>query len=190
MQLIPLFLWLTQTASSGSFSTWLAVCLSPCRTWRNGRRPCLTRPRIWLSSGASACILWYWLYGGKGKKKVSWSHCRFNTSSPLVFASLFESAKYWIVTFISFLSLPVVLDLTQICDICVKEERVRYLGKGYLLMLRLAAGFSYPLTQSATLGARRYASDTHCAEIPILVIPELLSAVAILCTCSLKVTVF
>ncbi|XP_075949333.1 cytochrome b-245 chaperone 1 homolog [Anarhichas minor] len=48
----------------------------------------------------------------------------------------------------------VVLDLTQLCDICVQEEKVRYLGKGYLLMLRLAAGFSYPLTQSATLGER------------------------------------
>uniref|UniRef100_A0A3Q3IKP8 Essential for reactive oxygen species protein n=1 Tax=Monopterus albus TaxID=43700 RepID=A0A3Q3IKP8_MONAL len=48
----------------------------------------------------------------------------------------------------------VVLDLTQLCDICVQEEKVRYLGKGYLLMLRLAAGFSYPLTQSATLGGR------------------------------------
>ncbi|XP_032358022.1 cytochrome b-245 chaperone 1 homolog [Etheostoma spectabile] len=48
----------------------------------------------------------------------------------------------------------VVLDLTQLCDICVQEEKVRYLGKGYVLMLRLAAGFSYPLTQSATLGGR------------------------------------
>ncbi|KAM9336369.1 cytochrome b-245 chaperone 1 homolog [Symphorus nematophorus] len=48
----------------------------------------------------------------------------------------------------------VVLDLTQLCDICVQEERVRYLGKGYVLVLRLAAGFSYPLTQSATLGGR------------------------------------
>uniref|UniRef100_A0A3B4FD21 Essential for reactive oxygen species protein n=2 Tax=Haplochromini TaxID=319058 RepID=A0A3B4FD21_9CICH len=48
----------------------------------------------------------------------------------------------------------VVLDLDQLCDICVQEERVRYLGKGYLLMLKLAAGFSYPLTQSATLGGR------------------------------------
>ncbi|XP_054454285.1 cytochrome b-245 chaperone 1 homolog [Anoplopoma fimbria] len=48
----------------------------------------------------------------------------------------------------------VVLDLTQLCDICIQEEKVRYLGKGYLLMLRLAAGFSYPLTQSATLGER------------------------------------
>lgn len=52
-------------------------------------------------------------------------------------------------------SLSVVLDLTQLCDICVQEERVRYLGKGYLVMLRLAAGFSCPLTQSATLGGRR-----------------------------------
>ncbi|XP_022057169.1 cytochrome b-245 chaperone 1 homolog [Acanthochromis polyacanthus] len=48
----------------------------------------------------------------------------------------------------------VVLDLTQLCDVCVQEEKVRYLGKGYLLMLRMAAGFSYPLTQSATLGGR------------------------------------
>lgn len=48
----------------------------------------------------------------------------------------------------------VVLDLSQLCDICVQEEKVRYLGKGYVLMLRLAAGFSYPLTQSATLGSR------------------------------------
>ncbi|XP_041829261.1 cytochrome b-245 chaperone 1 homolog [Melanotaenia boesemani] len=48
----------------------------------------------------------------------------------------------------------VVLDLTQLCDVCVQEERVRYLGRGYLLMLRLAAGFSHPLTQSATLGGR------------------------------------
>ncbi|XP_053742599.1 cytochrome b-245 chaperone 1 homolog [Synchiropus splendidus] len=48
----------------------------------------------------------------------------------------------------------VVLDLRHLRDICVQEEKVRYLGKGYLLMLRLATGFSYPLTQSATLGGR------------------------------------
>ncbi|KAM7371194.1 hypothetical protein PAMP_010685 [Pampus punctatissimus] len=48
----------------------------------------------------------------------------------------------------------VVLDLTHLRDVCIQEERVRYLGKGYLLMLRLATGFSYPLTQSATLGGR------------------------------------
>ncbi|XP_047232746.1 cytochrome b-245 chaperone 1 homolog [Girardinichthys multiradiatus] len=48
----------------------------------------------------------------------------------------------------------IVLDLTQLCDICVQEESVRYLGKGYHVMLRLAAGISYPLTQSATMGGR------------------------------------
>ncbi|KAM6963520.1 cytochrome b-245 chaperone 1 homolog [Tautogolabrus adspersus] len=56
----------------------------------------------------------------------------------------------------------VVLDLTQLCDICIQEERVRYLGKGYLLMLRLAAGFSYPLTQSATMGSR---SDVEAVAV-------------------------
>ncbi|KAM4716087.1 cytochrome b-245 chaperone 1 homolog isoform 2-T3 [Anableps anableps] len=48
----------------------------------------------------------------------------------------------------------IVLDLAQLCDVCVEEERVRYLGKGYHVMLRLAAGISYPLTQSATMGGR------------------------------------
>ncbi len=49
-----------------------------------------------------------------------------------------------------------VLDLRHLRDVSVQEERVRYLGKGYLLVLRLATGFSHPLTQSATLGSRRY----------------------------------
>ncbi|XP_051769926.1 cytochrome b-245 chaperone 1 homolog [Ctenopharyngodon idella] len=48
----------------------------------------------------------------------------------------------------------VVLDLRHLRDVSVQEERVRYLGKGYLLVLRLATGFSHPLTQSATLGSR------------------------------------
>lgn len=54
-----------------------------------------------------------------------------------------------------------MLDLTQLCDICVQEEKVRYLGTGYVLMLRVAAGFSYPLTQSATLGGRKYVFTAH-----------------------------
>ncbi|XP_010890215.1 cytochrome b-245 chaperone 1 homolog [Esox lucius] len=48
----------------------------------------------------------------------------------------------------------VVLDMRHLRDVCVQEEKVRYLGKGYLLVLRLATGFSYPLTQSATMGGR------------------------------------
>lgn len=58
-----------------------------------------------------------------------------------------------------FLSNSVVLDLRHLRDVNVQEERVRYLGKGYLLVLRLATGFSHPLTQSATLGSRRYLKD-------------------------------
>ena len=50
----------------------------------------------------------------------------------------------------------VVLDLEHLRDVCVQEEKVRYLGRGYVLVLRLATGFSYPLTQSATMGGRRW----------------------------------
>ncbi|XP_036382329.1 cytochrome b-245 chaperone 1 homolog [Megalops cyprinoides] len=48
----------------------------------------------------------------------------------------------------------VVLDMRHLRDVSVEEEKVRYLGKGYLVVLRLATGFSHPLTQSATLGGR------------------------------------
>ncbi|XP_035261867.1 cytochrome b-245 chaperone 1 homolog [Anguilla rostrata] len=47
-----------------------------------------------------------------------------------------------------------VLDMQNVRDVCVEEEKVRYLGKGYLVVLRMATGFSHPLTQSATLGGR------------------------------------
>nr|XP_023692626.1 uncharacterized protein C17orf62 homolog [Paramormyrops kingsleyae]XP_023692628.1 uncharacterized protein C17orf62 homolog [Paramormyrops kingsleyae]XP_023692629.1 uncharacterized protein C17orf62 homolog [Paramormyrops kingsleyae]XP_023692630.1 uncharacterized protein C17orf62 homolog [Paramormyrops kingsleyae] len=46
----------------------------------------------------------------------------------------------------------VVLPLRYLRDVTVEEEKVRYLGKGYLVVLRLATGISHPLTQSATLG--------------------------------------
>ncbi|XP_066560977.1 cytochrome b-245 chaperone 1 homolog [Amia ocellicauda] len=48
----------------------------------------------------------------------------------------------------------VVAELRHIQDVSVEEEKVRYLGKGYLVVLRFATGFSHPLTQSATLGGR------------------------------------
>ncbi|XP_028826286.1 cytochrome b-245 chaperone 1 homolog [Denticeps clupeoides] len=48
----------------------------------------------------------------------------------------------------------VVLDMRHLRGVSVQEEKVRYLGKGYVLVLRLATGFSYPLTQNATLGGR------------------------------------
>ncbi|XP_032899900.1 cytochrome b-245 chaperone 1 [Amblyraja radiata] len=46
----------------------------------------------------------------------------------------------------------VVAQLQHIRDVSVEEERIRYLGKGYVVVLKFATGFSHPLTQSAVLG--------------------------------------
>ncbi|KAM4031408.1 cytochrome b-245 chaperone 1 [Anomaloglossus baeobatrachus] len=48
----------------------------------------------------------------------------------------------------------VVVLLKEIRDVNVEEEKVRYFGKGYLIVLRLVTGISHPLTQSAVLGGR------------------------------------
>lgn len=49
----------------------------------------------------------------------------------------------------------VVVLLNDIRDVNVEEEKVRYFGKGYVVVLRLVTGFSHPLTQSAIMGHRR-----------------------------------
>ncbi|XP_063077895.1 cytochrome b-245 chaperone 1 homolog [Engraulis encrasicolus] len=48
----------------------------------------------------------------------------------------------------------VILDMQHLHDLSVRQESVRYLGKGYVLMLHLETGFSYPLTQNAILSAK------------------------------------
>ncbi|XP_051694780.1 cytochrome b-245 chaperone 1 [Oryctolagus cuniculus] len=48
----------------------------------------------------------------------------------------------------------VVVLLNDIRDVNVEEEKVRYFGKGYTVVLRFATGFSHPLTQSAIMGHR------------------------------------
>ncbi|XP_062382056.1 cytochrome b-245 chaperone 1 homolog [Sardina pilchardus] len=48
----------------------------------------------------------------------------------------------------------VVLDMQQLRDLSVQEEKVRYLGKGYVLILHMETGFSYPLTQNAVLAGK------------------------------------
>ncbi|XP_061472367.1 cytochrome b-245 chaperone 1 isoform X1 [Rhineura floridana] len=48
----------------------------------------------------------------------------------------------------------VVVPLDEIRAVNVEEEKVRYLGKGYLVVLRFVTGFSHPLTQSAVMGSR------------------------------------
>ncbi|CAB1338167.1 unnamed protein product [Coregonus sp. 'balchen'] len=45
----------------------------------------------------------------------------------------------------------VVMDMRHLRDVCV-QEKVRYLGKGYLLVLRLVTGFSYPLHRAPPWG--------------------------------------
>lgn len=49
----------------------------------------------------------------------------------------------------------VVVLLNDIRDVNVEEEKVRYFGKGYMVVLRFSTGFSHPLTQSAVMGHRR-----------------------------------
>nr|KAF6286730.1 hypothetical protein mPipKuh1_003506 [Pipistrellus kuhlii] len=46
----------------------------------------------------------------------------------------------------------VVVLLNDIRDVNVEEEKVRYFGKGYVVVLRFSTGFSHPLTQSAVMG--------------------------------------
>ncbi|KAM3846752.1 cytochrome b-245 chaperone 1 isoform 1-T2 [Vipera latastei] len=48
----------------------------------------------------------------------------------------------------------VVVPLGEIQAVNVEEEKVRYFGKGYLIVLRFGTGFSHPLTQSAVMGCR------------------------------------
>ncbi|XP_075418543.1 cytochrome b-245 chaperone 1 [Tenrec ecaudatus] len=48
----------------------------------------------------------------------------------------------------------VVVLLSDIRDVNVEEEKVRYFGKGYVVVLRFATGFSHPLTQSTVMGHR------------------------------------
>ncbi|MEE6528678.1 hypothetical protein FKM82_031337, partial [Ascaphus truei] len=48
----------------------------------------------------------------------------------------------------------VVVSLSEIRDVNVEEEKVRYFGQGYVIVLRFVTGISHPLTQSAVLGGR------------------------------------
>ncbi|XP_036919705.1 cytochrome b-245 chaperone 1 isoform X2 [Sturnira hondurensis] len=50
--------------------------------------------------------------------------------------------------------IQVVVLLHDIQDVNVEEEKVRYFGRGFVVVLRSATGFSHPLTQSAVMGHR------------------------------------
>ncbi|XP_066877700.1 cytochrome b-245 chaperone 1 isoform X1 [Kogia breviceps] len=71
----------------------------------------------------------------------------------------------------------VVVLLSDIRDVNVEEEKVRYFGKGYVVVLRFATGFSHPLTQSAVMGHHSDVEaiaklittflELHCLESPV-----------------------
>uniref|UniRef100_A0A3B4BG29 Essential for reactive oxygen species protein n=1 Tax=Periophthalmus magnuspinnatus TaxID=409849 RepID=A0A3B4BG29_9GOBI len=82
-----------------------------------------------------------------------WEEAVFDKTNNLIELKTFSLYAY-VLTLWKKGQEKVVLDMAHLRDVCVQEERVRYLGKGYLLMLRLATGFSYPLTQSAMLRGR------------------------------------
>ncbi|ELW68175.1 hypothetical protein TREES_T100007375 [Tupaia chinensis] len=63
----------------------------------------------------------------------------------------------------------VVAQLCDLRDVNVEQETVRYFGKGYMVVLRFATGFSHPLTQSAVIGHRGLIAsflDLHRLESP------------------------
>ncbi|KAG5262300.1 hypothetical protein AALO_G00273660 [Alosa alosa] len=66
----------------------------------------------------------------------------------------------------------VVLDMQHLRDLSVREETVRYLGKGYVLILHMETGFSYPLTQNAVLAGKRDVEAVEALLRRFLVLEE------------------
>lgn len=95
---------------------WPAVCLWQCRTWRSGRRLCLTKPRIWLSSKVSVCMLSSWHYGGKAMKKVR----EISFLSPISLAVLV--AEYFMLNIMSFVTRSCVGSKAAVWHLCPGRE--------------------------------------------------------------------
>uniref|UniRef100_A0A673VRJ3 Essential for reactive oxygen species protein n=1 Tax=Suricata suricatta TaxID=37032 RepID=A0A673VRJ3_SURSU len=83
-----------------------------------------------------------------------WEEAIFNKSTGKVVLKTFSLYKKLLTLFRAGHDQVVVL-LNDIRDVNVEEEKVRYFGKGYVVVLRLATGFSHPLTQSAVMGHHR-----------------------------------
>uniref|UniRef100_A0A452GJ16 Essential for reactive oxygen species protein n=1 Tax=Gopherus agassizii TaxID=38772 RepID=A0A452GJ16_9SAUR len=84
-----------------------------------------------------------------------WEEAVFDKDKGKVFLKTFNLYKK-ILTLSRSGHEKVAASLNEIRDVNVEEEKVRYFGKGYLVVLRFVTGFSHPLTQSAVLGCRRY----------------------------------
>ncbi|XP_055098971.1 cytochrome b-245 chaperone 1 isoform X1 [Symphalangus syndactylus] len=82
-----------------------------------------------------------------------WEEAIFDKSTGKVVLKTFSLYKKLLTLFRAGHDQVVVL-LHDVRDVSVEEEKVRYFGKGYMVVLRLATGFSHPLTQSAVMGHR------------------------------------
>ncbi|XP_023507474.1 cytochrome b-245 chaperone 1 isoform X1 [Equus asinus] len=82
-----------------------------------------------------------------------WEEAIFNKSTGKVVLKTFSLYKK-LLTLSRAGHDQVVVLLNDIRDVNVEEEKVRYFGKGYVVVLRFATGFSHPLTQSAVMGHR------------------------------------
>ncbi|XP_063512453.1 cytochrome b-245 chaperone 1 isoform X5 [Pongo pygmaeus] len=91
-----------------------------------------------------------------------WEEAVFDKSTGKVVLKTFSLYKKLLTLFRAGHDQVVVL-LHDVRDVSVEEEKVRYFGKGYMVVLRLATGFSHPLTQSAVMGHR---SSLFLVDIP------------------------
>nr|XP_005297635.1 cytochrome b-245 chaperone 1 isoform X1 [Chrysemys picta bellii]XP_005297636.1 cytochrome b-245 chaperone 1 isoform X1 [Chrysemys picta bellii] len=82
-----------------------------------------------------------------------WEEAVFDKDKGKVFLKTFNLYKK-ILTLSRAGHEQVAASLNEIRDVNVEEEKVRYFGKGYLVVLRFVTGFSHPLTQSAVMGCR------------------------------------
>ncbi|XP_004621183.2 uncharacterized protein LOC101556935 isoform X2 [Sorex araneus] len=82
-----------------------------------------------------------------------WEEAIFNKNTGKVVLKTFSLYRK-LLTFSRAGHDQVVVLLHDIRDVNVEEEKVRYFGKGYVVVLRFATGFSHPLTQSAVMGHR------------------------------------
>ncbi|XP_053427000.1 cytochrome b-245 chaperone 1 [Nycticebus coucang] len=82
-----------------------------------------------------------------------WEEAIFNKNTGKVILKTFSLYKKLLTLFRAGHDQVVVL-LSDIRDVNVEEEKVRYFGRGYSVVLRFATGFSHPLTQSAVMGRR------------------------------------
>ncbi|XP_070595900.1 cytochrome b-245 chaperone 1 [Erythrolamprus reginae] len=82
-----------------------------------------------------------------------WEEAIFEKNARKVYLKSFSLYKK-LLTFARAGHEQVVVPLDEIQAVNVEEEKVRYFGKGYLIVLRFGTGFSHPLTQNAVMSCR------------------------------------